>query len=104
RRSSDDSGVPARSRARRRAPRAGGKRAMTAHRQITKGSGTKWVGRAIRRVEDPALVTGNGRFTADLPATHWVRFVRSPVAAGKIESIKAPDGAWVVTGADVKGL
>ena len=56
---------------------------MTAH---TKGTGTKWVGRAIRRLEDPALVSGNGRFTADLPAAHWVRFVRSPIAAGKIES------------------
>ena len=63
---------------------------MTAH---TKGSGLKWVGRAIRRVEDPALLTGQGRFTADLPAAHWVRFVRSPVAAGKIAKIDAPDGA-----------
>ena len=34
----------------------------------TKGSGSKWVGRSIRRLEDPALVTGQGRFTADLPA------------------------------------
>ncbi len=38
---------------------------MTAH---TKGSGMTWVGRAIRRLEDPALITGQGRFTADLPA------------------------------------
>jgi carbon-monoxide dehydrogenase large subunit len=74
---------------------------MTVH---TKGTGTKWVGRAIRRLEDPALVSGNGRFTADLPAAHWLRFVRSPVAAGKIKSIKAPDGAWVITAADVTGL
>ena len=35
----------------------------------TRGSGMTWVGRAIRRLEDPALVTGRGRFTADLPAT-----------------------------------
>jgi len=27
-----------------------------------------WVGRSIRRFEDPALVTGAGRFTGDLPA------------------------------------
>ena len=74
---------------------------MTAH---TKGSGTKWVGRAIRRLEDPALVTGQGRFTADLPAAHWVRFVRSPVAAGKIGKIDAPDGAMVITAADLKGV
>ncbi len=56
----------------------------------TAGSGLKWVGRAIRRLEDPALVTGHGRFTADLPAAHWVRFVRSPVAAGRIARIEAP--------------
>jgi carbon-monoxide dehydrogenase large subunit len=74
---------------------------MTAH---TKGSGMTWVGRAIRRVEDPALVTGQGRFTADLPAAHWVRFLRSPAAAGKIESIKSPDGAMVITAADLAGV
>ena len=60
-----------------------------------------WVGRAIRRLEDPALVTGKGRFTADLPATHWVRFLRSPVAAGKIVKLEAPEGAMVVTAADL---
>lgn len=74
---------------------------MTAH---TKGGGMTWVGRAIRRVEDPALVTGQGRFTADLPAVHWVRFLRSPAAAGKIESIKAPDGAVVITAADLTAV
>ena len=71
---------------------------MTAH---TKGSGLKWVGRAIRRVEDPALITGQGRFTADLPAAHWVRFVRSPVAAGRLRRIDKPEGAFVVTAADL---
>jgi carbon-monoxide dehydrogenase large subunit len=70
----------------------------------TKGSGLKWVGRAIRRLEDPALVAGRGRFTADLPAAHWVRFVRSPVAAGAIKKIEAPDGALVITAADLKGV
>ena len=74
---------------------------MTSH---TKGTGMTWVGRAIRRVEDPALVTGQGRFTADLPAAHWVRFLRSPAAAGKIESIKSPDGAMVITAADLAGV
>src|SRR6185369_7465245 len=70
----------------------------------TKGSGMTWVGRAIRRLEDPALITGQGRFTADLPAVHWVRFVRSPNAAGKIVSIGVPDGAYVVTAADLKDV
>lgn len=74
---------------------------MTAH---TKGSGTTWVGRSIRRVEDPALVTGQGRFTADLPAVHWVRFVRSPTASGTIARINAPAGAKLITAADLKAL
>ena len=70
----------------------------------TKGSGLTWVGRSIRRLEDPALLTGRGRFTADLPATHWVRFVRSPAAAGKIERIVAPEGTLVVTAADLANV
>jgi carbon-monoxide dehydrogenase large subunit len=70
----------------------------------TKGSGMTWVGRAIRRLEDPALLTGRGRFTADLSAAHCVRFVRSPAAVGKIERIVAPEGALVVTAADLKGV
>jgi carbon-monoxide dehydrogenase large subunit len=74
---------------------------MTAH---TKGSGTSWVGRSIRRLEDPALVTGQGRFTADLAAAHWVRFVRSAVAAGRINTITAPPGVNIVTSADLKAL
>jgi carbon-monoxide dehydrogenase large subunit len=74
---------------------------MTAH---TKGSGMTWVGRAIRRLEDPALIAGNGRFTADLPATYWMRIVRSPIAAGKIEKIVAPDDATVITAADLQGV
>lgn len=79
---------------------------MTVHAKTehTKGSGTTWVGRSIRRLEDPALVSGRGRFTADLPATHWVRFVRSHVAAGTIDSIDAPDGIGMVTASDLKSL
>ena len=70
----------------------------------TKGSGTTWVGRSIRRLEDPALVSGRGRFTADVPATHHLRFVRSPIAAGKIGRIAAPDGAQLITAADLEGV
>ena len=69
----------------------------------TAGSGLKWVGRAIRRLEDPALVTGRGRFTADLAAAHHLRFVRSPVAAGRIVRISAPSGAKIITIADLAG-
>ena len=67
----------------------------------TAGSGLKWVGRAIRRLEDPALVRGRGRFTADLPAAHFVRFVRSPVAAGRIVRISAPEGVAVIRAGDL---
>ncbi len=79
---------------------------MTAHAkgQATKGSGSKWIGRSIRRLEDPALVTGQGRFTGDLAAARHVRFVRSPVAAGRIENIEAPPGALIVTAASLKGV
>ncbi len=70
----------------------------------TAGSGAKWVGRAIRRLEDPALVTGRGRFTADLAAANWVRFVRSAVASGRIVGIGAPSGARIVRAADLDGV
>ncbi len=64
----------------------------------------KWVGRAIRRLEDPALVQGLGRFTADLPAQHYLRIVRSAVASGRIVRITAPDGANVIRAADLGGV
>ena len=70
----------------------------------TLGSGPTWVGRAIRRLEDPALVTGRGRYTADLPARLWVRFVRSQVASGRIDHIDIPDGAMVITAADLAAV
>src|ERR1700733_3474610 len=70
----------------------------------TAGSGMKWVGRAIRRLEDPALVAGRGRFTGDLNAALWVRFIRSPVAAGRIVGITAPDGARLYRAADLDGV
>src|SRR5271170_6896837 len=77
---------------------------MQHSKAATAGSGMKWVGRAIRRLEDPALVTGRGRFTADLAAAHHVRFVRSPVASGRITRIKAPDGAKIICAADLDGV
>ena len=70
----------------------------------TKGSSLAWVGRSIRRLEDPALLTGRGRFTADLPATYRVRFVRSAVAAGEIKKITVSDNAMVFTAADLAAV
>src|SRR5580700_5436009 len=70
----------------------------------TAGSGMKWVGRAIRRLEDPALVAGRGRFTGDLNAALWLRFIRSPVASGRIVGITAPEGARIYRAADLDGV
>jgi aerobic carbon-monoxide dehydrogenase large subunit len=65
---------------------------------------TGWVGRSIRRLEDPALIAGRGRFTADLPAAHRVRFVRSQHAAGRIVKVAAPAGTMLITAADLKDV
>ena len=76
-------------------------RPMAASQQPTArpGSAGRCAGSRIR-----ALVTGQGRFTGDLPAALWVRFVRSPVAAGRIVRIAAPPGAMVVTAADLAAV
>src|SRR5258708_34915703 len=63
-----------------------------------------WIGRSIRRLEDPTLVAGHGRFTGDLPAARWVRFVRSSVASGRIKRIAAPQGVTIVTAAELAGV
>jgi aerobic carbon-monoxide dehydrogenase large subunit len=70
----------------------------------SKDAPATWVGRSIRRVEDPALLTGRGRFTADLPAAQQVRFVRSPLAAGRIVKVTVPRGAVVVTAGDLEAV
>jgi len=72
--------------------------------ELRDGGGTPWVGRSIRRVEDPTLVTGQGRFTADLPAELSVRFIRSSVASGRIIRIAAPPGSTIVTAADLAAV
>ena len=63
-----------------------------------------WIGRSLRRVEDATLVSGEGRFTGDLPAAKWVRFVRSQVACGRIRRIGVPSGAMVITAEDLSGV
>jgi aerobic carbon-monoxide dehydrogenase large subunit len=59
------------------------------------------VGRPVLRLEDPGLLTGADRFTADfrVPGTLHVAFVRSAVAHAVIDSIELADavaGAGVV--------
>ncbi len=65
-----------------------------------------WVGRPIPRLEDPVLLTGHGRFVADVAqGAAAVRFVRSPIARGRITGIDIPDdlpaGVRVITAADL---
>jgi len=51
----------------------------------------KVIGRSLPRREDPPLVTGRGRFAADInfPGQWTMRVVRSPVAHGEIRRIDA---------------
>jgi carbon-monoxide dehydrogenase large subunit len=64
-----------------------------------------WVGRRLRRFEDPALLRGEGRFVADVArGTLAMRFVRSPLAKGRIVGIDAPDEGITITAADLEGV
>ena len=70
------------------------------------------VGQAIRRKEDPRLITGRGRYIDDisLPGTLWAALVRSPEAHARIVSIDssaatAREGVHAVfTGEDMTDL
>jgi len=67
------------------------------------------IGRRLRRVEDRPLLTGRGRFAADIdhPGQLHMRIVRSAIAHGRIRAIDAaaavalPGVVAVWTGADV---
>ncbi len=61
-----------------------------------------WIGRPVRRIEDPPLLTGEGHFVADLtqPGLLHAVFVRSPLAHARILGIdvdKARSMPGVVT-------
>ncbi|MBF9058144.1 molybdopterin-dependent oxidoreductase [Rhodobacterales bacterium HKCCSP123] len=70
---------------------------------------SQMIGAAIPRREDPALLKGQGRYTADIALTEplHIAFLRSPVAAGRIagidisEALAAPGVHAVLTGADL---
>jgi carbon-monoxide dehydrogenase large subunit len=71
-----------------------------------------FVGRSVPRLEDRPLVTGRGRFAADIAFAHQLhmRMVRSPVAHGRIVAIDAgaalalPGVAAVWTARDVADI
>ncbi|MES2634794.1 MAG: xanthine dehydrogenase family protein molybdopterin-binding subunit [Pseudomonadota bacterium] len=66
-------------------------------------------GKTVRRIEDPALVTGKGRYTDDitLPNQAHIAFVRSPYAHARINSVDTraaadmPGVVAVFSGADL---
>src|SRR5262249_39249351 len=67
------------------------------------------IGRSVRRVEDPVLVTGRGCYVDDiqLPGMLHMAFLRSPYPHAKILSVQTsvaqamPGVVAVVTGADL---
>jgi 2-furoyl-CoA dehydrogenase large subunit len=72
-----------------------------------------WIGQSIPRVEDPALLSGRGRFIDDVgmrPGTLHAAILRSPHAYAKIASIdtatakQARGVVAVLTGEDIKAL
>lgn len=81
------------------------------HDEIARNSG-RWVGRPIRRLEDPRHLTGTATFVDDinLPGLAHLAFVRSPHAAARITGIHtdaaaALDGVVaVITARDLGGL
>ena len=48
------------------------------------------IGQSINRIEDRPLLTGNGRFAADItpPNALYMRVVRSPVAFGRFSGLR----------------
>ncbi|MBV9819921.1 MAG: xanthine dehydrogenase family protein [Solirubrobacterales bacterium] len=82
---------------------------MTDQAVATRG----WIGRALPRFEDEALLRGRGRFIDDLepvPGAHHAAIVRSPHAHARIRHLdvsaaEAADGVTgVLTGADVQAM
>ncbi len=68
----------------------------------------RWVGRPLPRYEDPVLLQGRGRYTADQArGARILRFVRSPIARGRILTVNAPPEVPIITAAglgDVKPI
>ena len=70
------------------------------------------VGQSVKRVEDDRLLTGNGRFVADInpPGVLHAAFLRSPLAHAGINSIdadaarRAPGVVAVITGAEMEEM
>ena len=72
---------------------------------------TRYIGKPLKRKEDPRLIQGLGHYVDDLQLAgmHYVGLVRSPYAHARIRLINtskaqsAPGVALVLTGAELKG-
>src|SRR5580704_8616615 len=70
------------------------------------------IGRSVRRLEDRPLLTGAGRFAADVTAPNMLhmRVVRSPIAFGRLtgfnldEALAHPGTVAIWTGKDVADI
>jgi aerobic carbon-monoxide dehydrogenase large subunit len=70
------------------------------------------IGQSIKRIEDRPLLTGNGRFAADItpPNALYMRVVRSPVAFGRLcgfriaEALAHPGAVAIWTAEDVADI
>ncbi len=79
---------------------------------MTSAPADKFVGRSVARLEDRPLLTGRGRFAADVnfPGQLHMRVVRSPFAHGRLVSVDAaaalaiPGVHAVWTSRDVAGI
>ena len=77
----------------------------------TSGSGYRWIGQSMKRVEDPRLLTGRGKYIDDvvLPNMAHAAVLRSPYAHARIKSIDTsraealPGVVLVMTGAPAAG-
>jgi carbon-monoxide dehydrogenase large subunit len=80
--------------------------------EVTEARTRKWVGKSIRRVEDPRFLLGRGGYVDDLtlPGMLHAAVLRSPHAHAIIKSVdvtaarQAPGVAAVVTGAEAAEL
>ncbi|MBZ0215713.1 MAG: xanthine dehydrogenase family protein molybdopterin-binding subunit [Fimbriimonadaceae bacterium] len=85
---------------------------VTAATDVTAKSGEPFIGRAMRRIEDQRLITGQGTYVSDIRLDNALHltFLRSPFAFGRITACDIsgaagmPGIAAVFTGADVAHL
>jgi carbon-monoxide dehydrogenase large subunit len=75
-------------------------------------SAQRWIGQAVKRKEDPDLLTGKAQFIADaeMPGMLHMAILRSPYAHARITAINASGALGtqgvdtVITGADAAGM